>query len=72
MSRIARSLMVFVPLTCLCAAPVSWGKTVGIWKDGRSAITDGLLKTIDQFLVGRLFPGLQPGHQLQIFAPICV
>ncbi|MDA1142333.1 MAG: HEAT repeat domain-containing protein [Planctomycetota bacterium] len=33
-------------LTVLLAAGTSWGATVGLWKDGRSYITEGMLKTL--------------------------
>ena len=35
-------------LLVLVAAPVCAGKTVGLWKDRRSYITDGMLKTLEE------------------------
>jgi HEAT repeat protein len=47
MRSLARRLGVFVSLAFVWAAPLSWGKTVGLWKDERSHISDGMLKTLN-------------------------
>ncbi len=33
---------------CLGSTSLSWGKSIGIWKDARSAINDGMLKTLGE------------------------
>ena len=33
-------------LLCSAMIETGWGKTVGLWRDDRSYITDGMLKTL--------------------------
>jgi len=33
-------------LVCVCVVSTGWGKTVGLWKDERSSINEGMLKTL--------------------------
>ncbi|NLE66461.1 MAG: HEAT repeat domain-containing protein, partial [Lentisphaerae bacterium] len=46
MSSMRKTVVAFAALACVFAARPSWGKAIGIWKDERSAIAEGMLKTL--------------------------
>ena len=43
-----RNRLWLLAFTMLVMGHVGWGRTVGIWKDGRSYIRDGMLKTLQE------------------------
>jgi len=45
--KIKIGLVMFLSVVMLLA-PSGWGKTIGLWKDARSAINDGMLKTFSE------------------------
>jgi len=48
MRLMTRMTLVLVVWACIAGISSSWGKTVGIWKDARSALNDGMIKTFSE------------------------
>jgi len=47
MTSIQKKMVVGL-LVCVCVMSTGWGKTIGLWKDAKSGITDGMLKTLSE------------------------